>query len=419
MSEAAVKDQPQAAPAAAATTNEAQPVQESTSAAETTEQNGEKTEAASRDQNGADKKTDAASKGQNGADQTAGGMLKTRGQIDRQDFKKNRKYDPSTQPVTDDPVKIRNQVEFYFSDSNLPGDKFMWESTGGEENKPISLKTICNFKRMHKFQPYTAVVAALRDSTFLEVSGEEGQEVVKRKKAYTSSSDAQKAKLHASVYVKGFGDEEPSTQFDIEAFFAPYGPVNLVKLRRTAEDFFKGSVFVEFASAELADAFVKLDPAPTWKGHELLIMKKLDYLEEKNRQIKEGLLEPSSSRQNAFWEGKEKGSRGGRGGARGRGRGRDGKSDDWKKRREDDQKNGFKNGRSRGRGRGGRGGRDNQNRGREEKKTEEVKKNTNDVQIPTIQSTAETNGKRAREDDGDSAPPAKKVDTKPEAVAAQ
>lgn len=30
--------------------------------------------------------------------------------IDRADYKNNRKYDPSTQPVTDDPVKIRNQV---------------------------------------------------------------------------------------------------------------------------------------------------------------------------------------------------------------------------------------------------------------------------------------------------------------------
>jgi lupus La protein len=43
--------------------------------------------------------------------------------------------------------------------------------------------------------------------------------------------------------------------------------------------------------------------------------------------------------------------------------------------------------------------------------------------VPTIQSTAtkngDTNGKRAREDDGGEAPPAKKVDSKPEAVAAQ
>jgi lupus La protein len=41
------------------------------------------------------------------------------------------------------------------------------------------------------------------------------------------------------------------------------------------------------------------------------------------------------------------------------------------------------------------------------------------VQMPMIQSTApkngETNGKRAREDDGAAAPPAKKIDTKTEA----
>lgn len=108
MSDAAVKDQTQAAPATGA--SETQAAQESPSAAETTEQNGEKTEATSQAQNGADEETDAAPEGQNGADHKAGGMLKTTGQIDRQNFKKNRKYDPNTQPVTDDPVKIRNQV---------------------------------------------------------------------------------------------------------------------------------------------------------------------------------------------------------------------------------------------------------------------------------------------------------------------
>ena len=29
---------------------------------------------------------------------------------EHKDFKKNRKYDPTTQPVSDDPVKIRGQV---------------------------------------------------------------------------------------------------------------------------------------------------------------------------------------------------------------------------------------------------------------------------------------------------------------------
>jgi lupus La protein len=257
----------------------------------------------------------------------------------------------------------------------------MWESTGGEQNKPMSLKIICSFKRMRQFQPYSAVVAALKESNFLVVEGEEGNETVRRRKAYVSSTEAQKARLAASIYAKGFGEEEPSTQFDIEAFFAKYGHVKLVKLRRTAEEVFKGSVFVEFASAEEADAFVNLDPKPTWKGNELLVMKKQAYLDEKNRQIKEGLIEPNTNRRRVFFEGREKGGiRGGRGGQQGR------SGDD--KNKDGDKKNGFKGGRGgRGRGRGGRnfrGGR-NGNASPRDKKKEETRTSTNEyVSLPCL-----------------------------------
>ena len=330
MSNSAQNEQPDAAVAA----TEAQPVDETTAVAPAAE---------------GEEKTD--------------NMLKTTTEPDHKDFKKNRKYDATSQPVSDDPAKIRaqvshalprppgklasppnprlSQVEFYFSDSNLPTDKFMWESTGGEENKPMSLKTICNFKRMRQFQPYTAVVAALRESSFLEVAGEEGEEVLTRKRAYVSSTEAQKARLNASVYAKGFGDEEPSTQFDIEAFFSTYGHVKHVKLRRTTEELFKGSVFVEFETVEEAEAFANLDPKPTWKGHDLLTMTKKAYLDEKNRQIKEGLLEPNTTRRPTFFEGKERGgSRGGRGGRGRGGKDQNGKSGDWKDKRGDDQKSG-------------------------------------------------------------------------------
>ncbi|KAK0620361.1 hypothetical protein B0T14DRAFT_521225 [Immersiella caudata] len=335
----------------------------------------------------------------------------------------NSKFDPSSQPVTDDPVKIRNQVEFYFNDSNLPIDKFMWEQTGGTENKPVPLKTICSFSRMRRFQPYSAVVAALKESTLLEVSGEEGSEVVKRKKAYVSGTEAQQKRTAKSVYIKGFGEEQASTQFDIEAWLSNYGTVNLVKLRRKAEDnSFKGSVFVEFHTEELAKSFVALDPAPTWNGNELKIIMKKDYLDEKTRMIRAGEMEPSKYHKATFFEGKEKGGKdkGHRGGARGGGN-RSGKDDsnDWKK------KNGFQGGRGSGRGRGGRGrgrggrgrgGRD--NRDRREDKSEAAPRSNNNVKPPTIQAT-EANGKRAREDDGGQGPPAKKVDVKADAAAAQ
>lgn len=353
-------------------------------------------------------------------------LLKTTGTIDRTDHRKNRKYDPSILPETDDPVKIRAQVEFYFGDSNFPGDKFMWETAGGEKNLPIPLKTLHSFKRMQRFQPYTAVVAALRESKFLDVSGEEGEEVVKRKVAYKSSPDLQKERVAKSVYVKGFGDETKTSQFDIEAWFATWGPVNYVKLRRTNENFFKGSVFVEFETLELAEKFLALDPKPTWNGHELLIKKKSEYLAEKNQLIKEGKLEPSNNRRNNFFEGKEKtGFKGARSGARG-GRG----GGDFKKRDDGDRKNGFKGGRGggrgNGRGRGNRGGRggSRDSKSRDDRKSDAPKRDPNDAQMPPIQATNENgdivkptaNGKRARQDDGESAAPAaKKVDTKVDA----
>jgi lupus La protein len=337
------------------------------------------------------------------------------------------------------------QVEFYFNDSNLPTDKFMWEQTGGPENKPVPLKTICSFSRMRRFQPYSAIVAALKDSTSLEVFGEEGSEVIKRKKPYVSSTDAQRKKVAKSVYIKGFGEEQASTQFDIEAWLSNYGTVNLVKLRRTEDNTFKGSIFVEFHTEELAKSFVALDPAPTWNDNELKIMMKKDYLDEKTRMIRAGEMEPSKHHKGTFFEGKEKGGKdkSHRGGGRGGGS-RSGKDDsnDWKK------KNGFQGGRGGGRGRGGRGrsrggrgraGRDNRDR-REDKSEAAPRSNNkyvpthqrglipkmhtntlfppNSVKPPTIQAT-EANGKRAREDDGGQGPPAKKVDVKVDAAVAQ
>src|SRR5262249_13201492 len=144
----------------------------------------------------------------------------------------------------------------------------------------------------------------------------------------------------SSVYVKGFGDEEPSTQFDLEAFFTAFGPINAVRLRRTPEKFFKGSVFVEFQDEETAENFVALDPKPQWRAHDLKTVRKRDYVDEKARLIREGKLEPSSgSGQSRFFEGSEgpRAHRGGRGslsrgggGGRGRGSGKDHVDpDDW------------------------------------------------------------------------------------------
>ena len=162
------------------------------------------------------------------------------------------------------------QVEFYFSDSNLPTDEFLMNAVG-ETNNPVALSIITNFKRMRRFQPYEAVVEALKSSSTLELSGESGKETIKRKIPFSRAMGQSGANLIAernarTVYAKGFGDESAQTQFDIEAYFAPYGPINAVRLRRDDDKAFKGSVYTEFATEDLAKAFLALDPKPKFKG---------------------------------------------------------------------------------------------------------------------------------------------------------
>ncbi|KAF2121538.1 Argonaute siRNA chaperone complex subunit Arb1-domain-containing protein [Lophiotrema nucula] len=79
--------------------------------------------------------------------------------------------------VPDGPL-IRRQVEYYFSDENLPTDKHMLECCGGAQNLPVSVSRICGFKKMRKWKKKT-VAQALRLSTFLDVV-ENGKKIRRR-----------------------------------------------------------------------------------------------------------------------------------------------------------------------------------------------------------------------------------------------
>ena len=241
------------------------------------------------------------------------------------------------------------KVEFYFSDSNLLVDKFLFERVGGHSNLPVPISIIHSFKRMQHFQPLSAVVAALRDSTTLDLV--DNDSCIKRK--YPLSDEVKDKPLveiqkvyedkamAKSVYAKGFGAEEPGTQFDVEAFFSEFGTTNSVRLRRTDEKIFKGSVFVEFDTEETQKNFLALDPKPKWRGKELLIKSKKQYCDEKVDEIAAGRIKPKdqgSSKDNYSNR---------RGGSDNR---------DWKTRRDEDQANGFRDDRDRKDRRGNRRG---------------------------------------------------------------
>jgi lupus La protein len=194
--------------------------------------------------------------------------------------KSNVVSDATKLPVTSDHAEILKQVEFYFSDQNLPTDKFLYKLTQTNDGW-VPISTIACFSRMRRFQPFEEVVAALKESPELLEVSEDG-ELVRRKTPLVEPKPEQRANaFNRSVYAKGFGDETETTQFDIEKFFAGFGPVKQVRLRRTDDKKFKGSVFVEFENLSDAEAFLALDPKPKYGETELLIMSKKGYVDMK------------------------------------------------------------------------------------------------------------------------------------------
>ncbi|KAL8782942.1 MAG: hypothetical protein Q9213_004998 [Squamulea squamosa] len=268
----------------------------------------------------------------------------------RPNLKSNYKSDLTSQAESSDPVEIRKQVEFYFSDSNLLQDKFLFKQVQGHDNLPVPISTIHSFKRMRHFQPYSAVVEALKDSTTLDVVGDDQiqrkvplPEAIKDKPMDEVKKVFEDEMMKRSVYVKGFGEEQPSTQFDIEAFFAEFGTTNSVRLRRSSNKLFKGSVFVEFDSEDTQKKFLSLDPRPKWKGQDLIIKSKKQYCDDKVDDIQAGRVKPHQPGEKRSHRVDDR---------------------DWKVRRDEDQRNGNRRGgggkgfgsHRGGRGRGGKHG---------------------------------------------------------------
>lgn len=226
-------------------------------------------------------------------------------------------------------------------------DNFLLKKVGGSANNAVEVEVLHSFKRMRRFQPFSAIIEALKSSETLDLI--ENDTKIRRKVPLPESVNDfldpnvvkvfENEAMGRSIYAKGFGDEDSSTQLEIEKFFAPFGETNAIRLRRAYDKTFKGSVFVEFKTEETQKKFLELDPKPQWKGQDLLIKSKKDYCDEKVRDIQSGKIKAG----------------------RGRGRGRGGRNGDdkrdWRDRRDEDQRKGFRNNRGggRGRGRGGRG----------------------------------------------------------------
>lgn len=187
--------------------------------------------------------------------------------------------------------KIIKQVEFYFGDKNLPKDRFLRQKAE-EDDGWITLECLATFNRLKALSADTDVIAnALRksDAGLVEIS-EDNKKIrrVSSKPLPENTFEARQAAKSKTIYCKGFPKDSSLDQ--LEEFFASYGKVIYLVMRKDLERSFKGSVFVEFSTVDEAKAFTLLESVK-YNEEELLKMMKGDYYkkkEEENPRKKEG-----------------------------------------------------------------------------------------------------------------------------------
>lgn len=158
--------------------------------------------------------------------------------------------------------KVKRQVEFYFSDSNLQTDKFLFKIYEANDGW-VELKTILTFGRMRQYRPEERAIAALKTSDKLVISPNE--DMIRRKDPLKDYNEIKNAKRRNSVHVEGF----PTTllQDEVEEWFhrniLPVLPkeksvCSIRRIRARANKEFLGIVDIEFKTLEDAEHFLAL-----------------------------------------------------------------------------------------------------------------------------------------------------------------
>lgn len=188
---------------------------------------------------------------------------------------------------------IQRQLEYYFSDSNLPRDKFLRAKTEENEDGYVDIAVLLSFNRLQKLSATPDNIAqAAAASTLLAVDPEKA-----RVRRTTPLPEVSLFNTRA-VFAKGWapGSEAPSID-QLADLFSPSGRVLSVRVRRwvgtDGKKHFKGSVFVEMESPEAAERVVAeeyqidttdADGNPVRK--ELLLLPVEEYFEKKKAETR-------------------------------------------------------------------------------------------------------------------------------------
>ena len=149
-------------------------------------------------------------------------------------------------PLDDDAkAKVKAQIEFYFSDSNLPRDKFLRETVEADPDGFVDIALLVTFSRVralltafggpHNEETIAAVTAVLETSQELTVSDDRKR--IKRATELRPREEVDAEVEKRSVYASPF--PMTTTIDELTEFFSKHTKVLSIRLRRhiTSKDF--------------------------------------------------------------------------------------------------------------------------------------------------------------------------------------
>ncbi|XP_021763908.1 la-related protein 6A [Chenopodium quinoa] len=180
---------------------------------------------------------------------------------------------PVVSSVEDLRAKIIKQVEYYFSDENLPNDKFLLKQMKKDKDRFVSISLIGSFRKMKRLtKDISTIVDALKESSQLVLSSD-GKKV-KRRHPLPSNEDS---KL-CTVVVANL-PEDHSVQ-NIQNICGRAGSIKTISIhdphaaadsvkRNKAEKLVNGKIYalVEYETVEAAEkAVAALNDETDWRN---------------------------------------------------------------------------------------------------------------------------------------------------------
>jgi len=178
--------------------------------------------------------------------------------------------------------KVLKQVEFYFSDSNYPKDRWLRGKAAQNEEGYVPLTDIAAFKRVVQLTTDIELIKkALESSNKLQLNSD--KTMVKRIEPLPTEDPT----ISRSIYCKGIVKDDTTIE-DVQKFFSQHGTVLSVRLRKQKDGKLKPSCFVEFDSEATAEKVRNTQPPIKNEDQELTIYLKREYYNKKKETRKGG-----------------------------------------------------------------------------------------------------------------------------------